>query len=214
MDEQSRSQIARRLANSEPSPVPQDPQLVELARLLSRCPPFDRDQAICQDAHPPMTGLASLSQIQGLPAVTQYFDAEIEALEPQQEGQYEIQFTTAGPGLVVHWYGDAITYDAGAFAADRVIQRSALAQLSWKGGQENLITNSRNATWAPCSRLFPTGTGPVPFVRIVGGTDILTVRARNAFPVAAGSPVISVGFTFGFISAADLFSALHRIAGG
>ena len=188
-------------------------QLAQLIALLRQVPGYERPEAICETDHPPIFGLARLSTDHALPAATQILVAELAAdLAPGEDDEVRIPFDTGG-GLLIGVRAGGVSYAAGAFSADEVIQWSTQIQLAFNGVRERLITNGVQDAWARCATLFPPGVGFLPLVRIVGNNDKLVVRFRNAQPVAAGSVSITPSASFAFLSAADIMTALARLIG-
>lgn len=188
-------------------------QLAQLIALLRQVPGYERPEAICETDHPPIFGLARLSTDHALPAATQILVAELAAdLAPGEDAEVRIPFDTGG-GLLIGVRAGGVSYAAGAFSADEVIQWSTQIQLAFNGVRERLITNGVQDAWGRCATLFPPGVGFLPLVRIVGNNDKLVVRFRNAQPIAAGSVSITPSASFAFLSAADIMTALARLSG-
>lgn len=184
------------------------PELKAIGELMRSCGGYDRDEAICQDEHPPGSGLAALSHVQALPAPTQYLIARSGDMAPQAESNpIRVPFDTGG-GLITQWFGSAVTFDPGGYDAGDVIQHSTEVQLSFND-REQVVTNGSNVAWLPFTAFRP---GWLPLVRIVGNRDQLIVRCRNQQPnVVPPSVTISAVVQFGFLSTADIFAALARL---
>lgn len=175
-----------------------------LALLLREAGPYSGE--MCQQGHP-AAGICRNVTGQAVPAWTQVMVAEIGDMAPSTTAAPVRVPFDGGGGLICSWFGDAISFDVGAFAADDVINRSIKVQVS-VNGREDLITNGSQAVFTP---LTDFKHGWLPLLRPVGNRDQLVVTAQNIQP--AGGSTIQATIRFGLLSIADLFAAVARLEG-